>query len=57
MVVEFTTKYAISVLNTTLCDKVCQWLMPGRWLSKVIQVSKSGVKHHKPNPYIGETPY
>jgi len=47
MVVVFTTTCAISayrhwscdfyarswrgVLNTTLCDKVCQWLATGRW--------------------------
>jgi hypothetical protein len=23
----------LMVLNTTLCDKVCQWLVAGRWLS------------------------
>jgi hypothetical protein len=49
MVVGFTTTYAISayhhcssefefslmrgVLNTTLCDKGCQWLVTGRWFS------------------------
>jgi hypothetical protein len=49
MVVGFTTTYAISayhhlscefefrwwrgVLDTTLCDKVCQWLATGRWFS------------------------
>jgi hypothetical protein len=48
MVVGFTTTYAISayhhwscefescsggVLNTTLCDKVCQWLATGLWFS------------------------
>jgi len=50
-----------SVLDTTLCNKVCQWLAEGRWFSPGIQVSstnktdrhyvieilkhKSGVKH------------
>ena len=49
MVVGFTTTYAISayhhlncefeshswlvVLDTTLCDKVCQWLATGQWFS------------------------
>ena len=49
MVVGFTTTYAISayhhwccevqswsewgLLNTTLCDKVCQWLGTGQWFS------------------------
>ena len=49
MLVGFTTTYAISayyqwwcefearwrrgVFNTTLCDKVCQWLATGRWFS------------------------
>ena len=49
LVVEFTITYAISayhhwccefesrsgrgVLDTTLCDKVCQWLWTGRWFS------------------------
>ena len=27
------------VLDTTLCDKVCQWLVAGRWLSLVTLVS------------------
>ena len=51
MVVGFTTTYAISdhhhkgwefkscswwgVLDTSLCDKVCQWLAAGRWFSPV----------------------
>jgi hypothetical protein len=49
MIVGYTTTYAISVLsplplwdrillrwsvlNTTLCDKVCQWLAAGQWFS------------------------
>ena len=49
MVVGFTTTYAISVyhnsscefescswrsvFDTILCDKVCQWLVAGRWIS------------------------
>ena len=74
MVVGFTTTCAISayhywsfefeycswrgVLDTTLCDKVCQWLVKGRWFSLVsstnktdfhdINIVESGIKHHKP---------
>ena len=29
------------VLDTTLCDKVCQWLATGRWFSPVIPFSSS----------------
>ena len=55
MVVGFTTTYAISayhhwwcefesrsgqgVLDTTWCDKVCQWLAAGRWFSPGTPVS------------------
>jgi hypothetical protein len=55
MVVKFTTTCVISayhqqscdfeshswrgVLDTTLCDKVCQWLPAGRWLSQGTPVS------------------
>ena len=53
-----------SVPDTTLCDKVCQWLAAGRWFSPGTRVSstnktyqprynwnfvESGVKHHNPN--------
>ena len=57
MVVGFTTTYAISsyhhssceseprswrgVLDTTLCDKVCQWLATGRWFSPGTPVSST----------------
>jgi hypothetical protein len=57
MVVEFTTTYAISadhhwsceftpcswrgVLDTTMCDKVCQWLATGRWFSPGTPVSST----------------
>jgi len=57
MVVGFTTICAISayhhlsckfepcslrgVLDTTLCDKVCQWLAAGRWFSLGIPVSST----------------
>ena len=52
------------VRDTTLCDKVCQWLVTGLWFSPGTLVSpsnktdhhditetvivESGVKHHKP---------
>jgi hypothetical protein len=32
------------VLDTTLCDKVCQWLVAGQWLSPVSSTNKS--YHH-----------
>jgi len=57
MVVGLITKYAISayrkltlwvriplrrsVLNTTLCDKVCQWLTTGWWFSPVSSTNKT----------------
>ena len=57
MVVGFTTTYAISayhhgscefepsslrgVLDTSLCDKVCQWLATGQWFSPGTQVSST----------------
>ena len=57
MVVGFTTTCAISayhhlncgfesqswrgVLDTTLCDKVCQWLVTGRWFSLGTPVSST----------------
>jgi hypothetical protein len=57
IVVGFTTTYAISayhhwccefesrsgrgVLDTTLCDKVCQWLATCRWFSLYPQVSST----------------
>ena len=49
------------VLDTTLCDKACQWLATGRWFSPGTPVSstnkteryywnivESGVKYHNP---------
>ena len=55
MVVGFTTTYAISayhhwrcelescswrgVLDTTVCDEVCQWIATGQWFSPGIPVS------------------
>jgi len=57
MVVGFTTTYTISahhhqccefescslwgVLDTTLCDKVCQWLAAGQWFSPGTAVSST----------------
>jgi hypothetical protein len=29
------------MLNTTLCDKVCQWLVTGRWFSPVSSINKT----------------
>jgi hypothetical protein len=58
MVVGFITIYAISayyhccevesrsgrdVIDTILCDKVCQWLATGRWLSPVPPVSSAKI--------------
>jgi hypothetical protein len=45
-----------AVLDTTLCDKVCQWLVVGLWFSSKIKLTtlyiwhivESDVKHHKP---------
>ena len=51
------------VSDTTLCDKVCQWLAAGRWLSpdtpvsftnKIDQKVESDVKHHNPNPKLNK---
>jgi hypothetical protein len=49
IVVRYTTTYAyhhlllvwipLGVLDTTLCDKVCQWLVAGRWFSPGTPVS------------------
>ena len=32
------------ILDTTLCDQVCQWLVAGQWLSPVSSFNKTG--HH-----------
>jgi hypothetical protein len=32
------------VLDTTLCDKVCQWLATGQWFSPDTPVSSSQTK-------------
>jgi hypothetical protein len=61
---EFEPRSWRGVLNTTLCDKICQWLATGRWFSPSAPVSSikktdrhdiakkiaiRGVKYHKPN--------
>ena len=62
LVVGFITTYAISslsplmlwvwipfirdVLNTTLCDKFCQWLATGPWFSPSIPVSSTNKTDH-----------
>ena len=80
MIVGFTTTYEISVyhhkccefefhswrgvLDTTLCDKVCQWLATGRWFSpgtpvfstnktdcqEITDILLNVVKHPNSNP-------
>ena len=35
-----------SVLDTTLCDKVCQWLAAGRWVSPGTPVSSTNKTDH-----------
>ena len=57
------------VLDTTLCDKVCQWLAAGQWFSPGTLVSsinktyrhditeillKVALKHHNPYPLVVE---
>ena len=85
MVVGFTTTCAISayphqsceveprswqgVLDTTLCDKVCQWFAAGQWFSPGNQVFptnktdrhniteillKVALKHHNPKPFLSK---
>ena len=34
------------MLDTTLCDKVCQWLTAGRWFSLGTSVSSSNKTDH-----------
>ena len=42
-----------SVLETTLCDKVCQWLATAQWFSEYKwNIVESGAKHHSPNPQL-----
>jgi hypothetical protein len=49
--VPFTTKVVNSnpahgVLNTTLCDKICQWLAASRWFSPGTLVSSTNKTDH-----------
>ena len=73
--VQFLTTYTISAsefeprswqgaLDTTLCEKVCQWLAADQWFSCVLRfpppinlattnnwnIIESGIKHHNPIP-------
>jgi hypothetical protein len=34
------------ILDATLCDKVCQWLVTGRWFSQVTPVSSTNKTDH-----------
>ena len=59
---EFDPRSWRGILDTTICDKVCQWLTTGRWCLRVLwlhpsinwpsryswNIVESGVKHHKP---------
>jgi hypothetical protein len=63
---EFDSRSWRGVLDTTLCDKVCQWLATCWWFSPVLlfpppvklapqyrrDIVESGVKHHNRNPCI-----
>ena len=72
MVVGFITTYAYhyELLNTTLCDKACQWLTAGLWFSPGTPVSstnktdrhditeillKVALKYYNPNPSLDFT--
>ena len=39
------------ILDTTLCNKDCQWLVAGQCLYNW-NIVESGVKHHNPNPCL-----
>ena len=45
---EFESRSVQGVLDTTLCDKVCQWLATGRWFSPGPPVSSTDKtdRHH-----------
>ena len=60
---EFKSCWWRGVLDTTVCDTVCQWLAVGLWFSlgtPVYSTNKtdchdiveSGVKHHNPNSWL-----
>jgi hypothetical protein len=42
---EFESRSWRGVLDTTLCDKVCQLLVTGRWISPGIPVSSINTTH------------
>ena len=79
MVIGLMTTYAIcayhhwscefethSILDTTLCNIVCQWLGTGWWFSLVSSTNKTdchditeillkeGLQHHNPNPELSQ---
>ena len=43
---EFELRSWQHILHTTLCDKVCQWLAVGRWLSPGTPVSSTNKTDH-----------
>ena len=43
---EFESRPWRGVLDTTLCDKVCQWLVTGRWFSSGTPVSSTNKTNH-----------
>ena len=45
-VVSSNSAWARCVLDTTLCDEVCQWLATGRWLSPATPVSSTNKTDH-----------
>jgi hypothetical protein len=47
------------VLDTTLCDKVCQWLAAGQWISPGTPVSSTNktVRHAITEIFLYEEPY
>ena len=50
---EFKSRTWRGVLDTTLCDKVCQWLPAGRWFSSCIPVSSTNkTDRHEINEII-----
>jgi hypothetical protein len=44
---EFESSSWLGVLDTTLCDKVCQWLIAGLWFSLGTQVSFTNKTDHQ----------
>ena len=84
IVIGFTTTYATiayhhlscefkhrswrGLLDTRLCDQICQWLAAGRWFSTGTPVSSTNktdshniieieLKHHKTNKPTNQQPY